>query len=384
MSLLNSTKDTGPTGVNSEMRNLESFSGPACYIIWRLYSGVDSNYHIQEFPIFSDAYITGSVEEGFGPFSFHNTCPMYPTYGRIQPALVLRIKWDPRSIFDTTNTKLLFQYMQIRNRYFYPGSTSDELSALLSLALGVRLRSGKMIRHFYSPSDRYGTPYFPRYEPSFLFDAYMLPRLPEKTGPASITEAELLKTLPKLTAKQALDLVRAARLYQDALWLAEAEPELSWLFLVRAIEAAAADSEDISDPIEVLRQGKPDLYNALSRNGRILEQEAKDFAERSGAMRKFREFSLRYLPRPPEKRPDPSVQISWDERNLKKEFNAIYEHRSKALHAGVPFPNYLCQPPIRHESWAAPEEIKSSMCKEHATMSLRDSNTLCAPPYGDG
>jgi hypothetical protein len=34
-------------------------------------------------------------------------------------------------------------------------------------------------------------------------------------------------------------LIRAARLHQDAVWIAEQEPELAWLMLVSALETGA-------------------------------------------------------------------------------------------------------------------------------------------------
>lgn len=40
---------------------------------------------------------------------------------------------------------------------------------------------------------------------------------------------EEMLSFPTLEAKQAIALVRSARLYQDALWLVESEPNLSWL-----------------------------------------------------------------------------------------------------------------------------------------------------------
>jgi len=62
--------------------------------------------------------------------------------------------------------------------------------------------------------------------------------LPAVTGQHSMMAIEEIKTFAALSPEQAIALGRAARLYQDALWLAESEPNLSWLMLVAAVETA--------------------------------------------------------------------------------------------------------------------------------------------------
>ena len=72
--------------------------------------------------------------------------------------------------------------------------------------------------------------------------------------------AEDISSLPSLGAEQAIALVRSARLYQDALWLAESEPNLSWLLLVSAIETAANLWRSRKDlPLERLKESRPDF-----------------------------------------------------------------------------------------------------------------------------
>ena len=48
-----------------------------------------------------------------------------------------------------------------------------------------------------------------------------------------------MHSFPHLQPEQAIALVRSARLYQDALWLGESEPNLCWLKLVVAVETVA-------------------------------------------------------------------------------------------------------------------------------------------------
>jgi len=49
-------------------------------------------------------------------------------------------------------------------------------------------------------------------------------------------------------------LTRAARLYQDALWMIESEPSLAWLLLVSAIETAFGMTHSQRTKMKWLRQ----------------------------------------------------------------------------------------------------------------------------------
>jgi phosphopantetheinyl transferase len=51
--------------------------------------------------------------------------------------------------------------------------------------------------------------------------------------------AALLDIYPRLSARQARALVRAARSYQDTLWIADSDRRLAWLRLVTATETVA-------------------------------------------------------------------------------------------------------------------------------------------------
>lgn len=63
--------------------------------------------------------------------------------------------------------------------------------------------------------------------------------LPDVVNTHSLDELNRFEWLLKLSASQSVALVRAARLYQDALWIVESEPGLAWLMFVSALEIAA-------------------------------------------------------------------------------------------------------------------------------------------------
>jgi hypothetical protein len=86
-----------------------------------------------EFPLFTDAWITGETETG--PYVFMNTVASRTKTAR--PGIVLRYpiyKVPDYPDFRETNAEL-----------YHGGSPQQELAALASLAMGIRLRAGSAI-----------------------------------------------------------------------------------------------------------------------------------------------------------------------------------------------------------------------------------------------
>lgn len=131
--------------------------------------------------------------------------------------------------------------------------------------------------------------------------------------------------IPRMSGGNVATLVRAARLYQDAVWIAEGQPELSWIMLVSAIEAAAKHWWSVDD--------SPGKRSRTSK----------------GVTRKFVRFVLSFLPDPPAQRPPQTAQHRWSEEAMRRSMHMIYTWRSKALHEGIPFPLPMCQPPHRFD-----------------------------------
>lgn len=157
--------------------------------------------------------------------------------------------------------------------------------------------------------------------------------------------ADRLHTFPKLEPRAAGVLVKSARLYQDALWLAEGEPHLAWLFLVSAVETAADYwRHEERSQVEHLTDAKPDLVALLHKHGgdELVEGVAAELANITGATLKFTEFILVFDPGPPEG--GRLIPVDWSK--LKKAIKLVYGWRSKALHGGSPFPAPMCDPPI--------------------------------------
>ena len=108
-----------------------------------------ARHSVWEIPLYSDAWITG--ETSIGPYSFLNTVPSDHRLGLLQPALVLRVEdhFPPGvRLPDMSRTD--------ETRY-HGGELPDELSALLSLALGGRFKASWVTREFRSDDDRFGS-----------------------------------------------------------------------------------------------------------------------------------------------------------------------------------------------------------------------------------
>jgi hypothetical protein len=154
---------------------------------------------------------------------------------------------------------------------------------------------------------------------------------------------------PKLSPDDAGALIRSARLYQDAVWIAESEPELSWIMLVSAVENAAESwCKSKATAVERLETSKPELVKLLKDAGgkELVLKVAKEIVDCLGATKKFINFILEFIPEQPKKRPSINAQHSWEHKDIEKSMRIIYGHRSKTLHGGVKFPLPMCNPPM--------------------------------------
>jgi len=337
----------------------EVLSGPPAYANWRALQAAAPCLATEEYPLFTDAWIVGETTQG--PYQFLNTVPQWEP-ALIQPAIVLRI--NRHTDFD----HITAQDMEKTNTdRYHAGSFPEEVAALASLAMGIRLKAGGITRRFEPNGDPKGRPseWGARPFTNFILhknpSGWVLASGAEGTHP--LNQLEVLTNLPRLSTLNAIALVRAARLYQEALWLVESEPELSWLMLVSAIETAANQWRRTKESsVARLKASKPELYEYLAGIGRdVAVKVAEQIADSLGSTRKFVDFILCFLPTAPSARPAEWWQHPWDEPRISKSMQIIYNYRSKALHEGRPFPAPMCAVPTRFTEWLAPAEIPGGM-----------------------
>lgn len=306
---------------------------------WKAFENGESLKTTVEYPLYTDAKITGEIAEGYGPYKFLNTVPMEDHPGLLQPSIILRAEFyllgDDLQQMNETNAS-----------NYHGGCFPDEIAALVSLCLGIRVKAADVTRCFDQDGDPLGRPkaFKSRSAPTMSLGDRQL-KLPNSVGAHSLDNLTPIKILPELSGKKSITVIRAARLYQDAIWIGESEPALSWLMLVSALEAGANIWHQGDDsPISQLKEVKPDLYNLLENSGidGLTENIANEIAHTFGATNKFIKFVMKYLPGPPENRPQEWAQISWHKNFMKKALNKIYWYRSVALHEGTPFPYPMC------------------------------------------
>lgn len=296
-----------------------------------------------EYPVYTDAHIVGEIKDSDSPYSFLNPITIRNEAGLVQAAVIVRadihLQGEPPD-FSKTETSV-----------YHGGWLNDELASLMSLCTGARMKSGGVSRMFSERDDQKGRPVAWEARPTPILNLTKSRLvLPHAIGTVSIEEAKRIDLLMSLTAIQASALIKAARLYQDALWLAESEPSLAWLMMVSALEVAASQwrSED-GTPAERLIQSHQDMATQLEAIGgaELLDFVASQIVPTLGATKKFIEFTLEHMPSPPKVRPREGARISWGRSAMKKALSKIYGYRSLALHGGTPFPAPMCEQSMR-------------------------------------
>lgn len=345
--------------------------GPISYQNWKAkLEGYPSKCAV-EFPLFTDAHITGQIETGLGPYQLFNTVPISPP-NTLTPSIILRVE-DHLPEVDNSDLKMT----KTDTDRYHGGWLNDEIAALLSLSLGIRLKAGGATRRFEPDGDPRGRPeYHTIYSnPKSLPKSNIKPIMPFALGTHCLNDAVYLQKFPKVSPGEAVTIVKAARLYQDAMWVSEFEPALAWLLFVSSIETAANFWRKEKEPaIERLRASKPQLEELLRQNcsEHIVYQVADIMADFMGATKKFVDFILAFLPSPPPNRPAEFLQLSWDEQHLRKSLCKIYDWRSKALHGGIPIPLPMCEPPLLHDGKFAEKPIGLAAQAKGGTWVAKD------------
>jgi hypothetical protein len=326
------------------MRHAVDSGGSFSYENWRAALRGARRNDAYEYPLFSDTRIVG--EATFGPYLILNAIADIE-HAPSQAVLVLRaethVTWSFADMSSTDTSR------------YHGGTECDEIAALISLALGCRLKAGDSTRWFKKGDDPRGRPW------SFRLSGRADPVPPHVSHRGALVSRArvdqdiararaLLDKYVAIEPSASIALVRAARLYQEALWISEADAALAWLLLVSAVEVAANHWRSAAlTPREKLTGSKPELERLLIARGgeELADQVAVLIHETLGATSKFVNFCMKHLPAAPEVRPEASeARVRWDSRRLMKEaLSQVYNYRSRALHDGTPFPAPMCSPP---------------------------------------
>lgn len=235
---------------------------------------------------------------------------------------------------------------------------------MLSLALGIRCRSGGTTRNWWirhdsdQDYDELGYPMEfdhqpPVTPPPLNRRGRVLPRLPNAVNVSDVQE--LFSLYGQMTAMRASLLIQAARQYANALWIAESDPNQAWIQLVSAIEVVAGDVKLAKPAWKRIETGWPELWELLQavKPEQLRNTIGNLLAPNLRATNRFMAFlGSRLAPAPadrPTKDADESTTARVDWGQMQAHLKKIYEYRSQALHAGRPFPLPMCEAPTDWE-----------------------------------
>lgn len=316
---------------------------PVSYANWKAWERGAPSKGALEVPLYSDAWFVGEIT-GFGPYRVFNLVRVVENPQ--VPALCLRMEVHQQLGVRRAPRNDAGEHQTDASR-FTGATLPDEIAALLSLIHGARIAAGGDVRHFDVGGDPRGRPGVDRYRPPAIV-------LPDRTSgvciPAATEKktlsAELLQKFTSLEPLNAVALVRAARSYRDALWIAESDPALAWLLMISALETAAVRVVmDADAPEVVLRELARSLVTMLEETSPDLPAKvAPHVAPLFKATTRFVKFVSKFLPDAPPVRPPEFAQFKWSRTRLKDAMSDIYNLRSRALHEAVPFPPPICHP----------------------------------------
>jgi len=330
--------------------------GSSIYRNWHAFLDGHRERFGVEVAVLSDATFTGQLEGPLGPYSLLNTVPDEVPFGRHATPLVVRIMWHlDEDLAASADTAFAEARKDISS--YVGGSIAEQLIALISVTHEVRVGPGGHVREFSNSDGRRGSPRDPGPDAHPLIVRGRHPVIPRAVRRQVALNASLLGAFPALKWEDARAISRAARMYRRALWLADDDPQMSWLLLVGAAETMANrwSANRKSDPVALLRELEPTLCKGIeevAKEGaeKAIDIIAKRFATTVRTKRRFLDFLLEYGAVPPLPRPVQSpvgnFAIDWSRGALEEGLKMIYDHRSRSLHDSVPFPSPMCEAPF--------------------------------------
>lgn len=327
-----------------------TWTGPDLWRNWQAYTAGQGFQGGYEAILYSDAHVVGEIADGLEPYKIFNALGIPPAGGSVSASAgaVVRVGWylQVRAPVDPNGPQAPRKSV---TDHYVAVPLADQMACLLSLILGARFRSGGEVRDFSADpeADPAGRPsFFMHRQPALASPqrGTLLPGIAGRQVDLSTAKSGL-ESFFSLDPKHATAVVRAARLYRQALWVADDDGELAWLLLVSAVETAATlwHTRDTSQ-LDLLLQTNPELADLLrDAGGEGLVARAAELMKLNRPTAATQQFLLKFGATPPTERPPEWAQLDFSK--LQKAINLIYSYRSQVLHAGAPFPGPLLEPP---------------------------------------
>jgi hypothetical protein len=334
----------------AETRAVRSKTANDTYLNWLSFRKNKPRSGIVEARLYTDVWITGEVS-GLGPYSFINTVATSDSK-ELRPAVVLRMA-------QHLTTERPSLPMNNDFDHYHGGDFIDEMAALASLVLGIRMQAGPIDRDFMPGGDPLGRPtqYGSKAVP-VLPRPYQSPQIPRLQEPRNLDDLKMLEDFSKRTVNETNALIKAARMYQQAVWVCDADPALAWILLISAVETVAVLwAGDSNNPTDSLRASLPKLFDLLDVDTYrgLIDPVAQILSEITRSTKKFIDFLAEFVPEPPPVRPPEAFRFLFRKAKLKKAASLIYGHRSASLHSGTAFPLPMCIPPKRWKFDGVPD-----------------------------
>lgn len=281
---------------------------------------------VWEYQVTADADIIGDVT--YGPYYFCVWELVFGDDAQKERSLCLRVETaiDDAASSLTENAS--------RKGFYHGGGAPDEIVALCSLFLRRRLRLSSVVREDNNP-----VMYDVAGRGSGLLDPFLV------QGQSNLGNLGIFFDLAAgLSPKLHQRFILSVKMYQQALARMEESPDIAYLNLVSAIEVLAGDFD-----IGKVKLAEQDAKLA-SLVDQIADEELRQkieegILEREGLIsRRFVRFIDAH-----------TTSEFWDDssrpelgrvepKDFKKLLKRIYGYRSKALHAGEPFPVNIYYP----------------------------------------
>jgi hypothetical protein len=298
-----------------------------------------------EFALYTDVHLTSEVRDGLGPYQLLNTVAIHSDEG--VPDRMEHVARDPRPILLRVADHLADPSDPLTGTWLQNSRIDDEVAALLSLALGRRFQRGGLTRRFRPGGDPMGDPYEYGHTRPYLPQPIGVyhPMLPGIRKQVALDQArDLFAILPLLQAHTAASLVGAASAYRDAIWASDGQPDLSWLRLVSAVEAAAGRGRlTAGQEKAALEEALPTLAKALlEASPGLLALAAHELVNLTKSTKRFADFLEKYMPAFPVEG-TAGVDLDWN--SMRPRLTKVYGIRSKVLHDNQPIPDVMLRAP---------------------------------------
>lgn len=323
--------------------------GTVAWENWRAYDAGEDLIEQFEDELHSDISFTGQPAE-LGPYKLSLVHRQFGDHG-VGASLVLEGNSHTLQIPDiVVDNKIV----PTDTSNYFGGALADEIAALVSLELGVRLRFAgiRMMSGFHqNPRTLFAVPPLGRPgAPTTEMLPYVMTRKP------NLNQLALTKTFSNLAEKDERAVVRAATSYASAIWWANQDPGQAWLQFVTALEVASKHRQARKyDPAAIIAQVDPDLWSDLLEVPEPTRTKlAKKLAGPLRATQTFKTFVASHAPDPPAVR-GTWEQLDWDA--MEQHAGIIYKHRSDWLHKGIPLPLPLIDTRTETDPEGTPAEV---------------------------